>query len=271
MRELIHPDTGLHVKLGRNRPSPETIARPHLHLRKYMMLQAMPAVPATTGARYEKTMDVVGRIYGNDRYGCCTKAGQAHLIGFFTGIANPPATVFTDQQVIDDYLRLTGGQDTGLDEVTVLEDWRDNKTAPLGIQHNIDGFASVDASNVNSVKFAIDAFPNAYLGLELPNAYVSPFPSASGFTWDVAGDPNPDNGHAIIASDYSEQGIIVWTWGMWGTMTWEAVGKYLTAAAGGAFYVLLTEEAVSKAEQKTVSGFDFTQLKTDMAQYYNAA
>ena len=68
-------------------------------------------------------------MYGNDRYGCCTKAGQAHLIGFFTGIANPPATVFTDQQVVDDYLRLTGGQDTGLDEVTVLEDWRDNKTA----------------------------------------------------------------------------------------------------------------------------------------------
>jgi hypothetical protein len=266
VKELVHPVTGQHVKFGRNRPSLEMLARPRLLLGDYMIAEALPPMPATTGARYQQVLDVVGRMYGNDKFGCCTKAGQAHLIGFFTGTANPPAATFTDQQVIDDYLRLTGGQDTGLDEITVLEDWRDNKALPLGVQHSIAGFAAVDATAKLHVQFALDAFPNLYLGLALPDAYVSPFPSGNGFTWDVAGDPDQENGHAIVASDYTEDGIIVWTWGMWGTMTWAALAKYLVPLVGGELHVVMTQEAINKASQKTTSGFDWVGLQADLPQ-----
>jgi hypothetical protein len=49
-------------------------------------------------------------------------------------------------------------------------------------------------------------------------------------------------------------------------MTWAAAAKYLVPAAGGAFYVVMSRDAINKAKQKTPAGFDWAQLETDMAE-----
>jgi hypothetical protein len=226
----------------------------------------LPSVPQGPWGRTTNIANVISQVYGNDSIGNCTIAGKAHLIGCFTGNANPPPAIFATAQIESDYFRLTGGPDSGLDEITVLEDWRDNKAPLLGAQHNISGFASVDATNTAHVEFAIFAFFNGYLGLSLPDAYIDPPPSRNGFIWDEAGDPNPDNGHCIVAVDADAKGIYVLTWGLWGIMTWRALAKYLVPNVGGEFHVALTNEIIEQAKQVTPSNFNFAQLQTDLPQ-----
>ncbi|MBV8650311.1 MAG: hypothetical protein JO255_02520, partial [Alphaproteobacteria bacterium] len=79
------------------------------------------------------------------------------------------------------------------------------------------------------------------------------------------GDPNPDQGHCVVAVDYDSAGIKILTWGMWGTLTWAAVAKYLTPAAQGEFHVVLTDEIVSKLTNKSPAGIDAAGLAADYA------
>ena len=110
---------------------------------------------------------------------------------------------------------------------------------------------------------AIYLFENLYFGLELPDAYVNPTPSSSGFTWDVAGDPDPSNGHCIVGTGYTAAGVKVDTWGLLGTFTWAAIAKYCTEKANGALYVILTPDQLTKGQTKAPNGVDWTSLIAD--------
>jgi hypothetical protein len=97
----------------------------------------------------------------------------------------------------------------------------------------------------------------------LPDGWVSPMPSASGFVWDVAGPPNPENGHCVAGFGYSNEGITISTWGMTGCLTYKAVAKYATRSAHGALYTVISEDGIDKATDKAPNGFDWTQLVAD--------
>jgi hypothetical protein len=88
----------------------------------------------------------------------------------------------------------------------------------------------IDASQQSELSAAVYLFENLFLTLELPTAYYGPngqnAPNASGFTWDAAGPPDPDDGHAIVGMGYAGTGVKIDTWGMLGTMTWAAVAQY---------------------------------------------
>lgn len=271
MKTLTHPITGRRVMLGRKRPSPQLLDR-RLSFDRYVP-STLPKAPAGPLKRDALLMAVVRQMYGNDTAGDCTIAGKAKLIGAFTGLANPPAVIFDTATVLAEYSRLTKppydpadpSTDTGLDEMTVLDDWRTSDKSCLGA-HNIAAVMSVDASNVEHMKLAVYLFGNGYLGLELPDAYVSPIPSANGFTWGVAGESDPENGHCIVAIDYTQAGLIVLTWGLWGVLTWDACAKYLAASDGGEFHVVLSHEIINRASAKAPSAFDFAQLQADLPQ-----
>jgi hypothetical protein len=250
-------------RLGRHRSAPEHIARA-LKFEAYA-LPGLPAPPAPPLNRISPLAGVISRLYANDTYGDCTKAGQAHLIGAYTGLANPPAVTFTDQQIVADYMRLTGGEDDGLDLITVLNDWRDNtKTCLLGAQHKIAGYVAVDATNQQRLRQAIWLFDGVYLGLELSDQFLKTMPAHSGFVMDNTGPGDPNDGHCIVGIDYQVTGIVVLTWGMWGVMTWDAVSQYLSANNGGECYAVLTQESIARASQKAPSGFDFAALQADL-------
>ena len=89
--------------------------------------------------------------------------------------------------------------------------------------------------------------------------------SEDGFVWQVAGPPNPDNGHAVCAVDYNKNGITILSWGMYGVITWSAVAKYLTPSGNGEMHVPLTQEIIAKATQKTPTGLNWAQLLSDIA------
>ena len=250
------------MKFGRNRPSP---SHPRLRLGKYL-LTGLPAAPATvdySGA----AASALARMYANDRLGCCVVAGGAHLRGVTSGNAGETCVTFTDEQIVAMYGAIGGyvpgdpSTDQGCDELTALS-YLTATGYPDGVK--LSGSASVDAASPDEVRSALWLFENVIFGMELPDAWVTPMPSSRGFIWDVAGDPVPSNGHCVVGVGYTEQGVIISTWGMLGLITWAAVAKYATPISGGELHVAFSPDMLARATGRAPTGFDFSQLASDL-------
>ena len=67
-----------------------------------------------------------------------------------------------------------------------------------------------------------------------------------------------------IKAEYNDQGAIIDTWGLIGTMTWAAVAKY-ASPPNGELYVVLSEDWIDRASGRAPNGFDFATLQADLA------
>jgi hypothetical protein len=233
----------------------------------------MPAPPATCD--YTKSAAAaLSQIYDNDTLGDCVIAGMAHVVGVLTGNSGTKPFLYSNAEIIGLYSAIGGyvpgdpATDQGCDEQTALNYWENNgalppkTTSPTGA-HKIAGWMTVDATNVEEVQTALWLFENLYFGIEVPDAWINPMPSASGFVWDVAGAPDPNNGHCVAGVGYTAAGVVIDTWGMTGLMTNAAVAKYPTQASGGELYTVVSMDGIGKANQKAPNGFDWSQLIAD--------
>lgn len=247
------------MRLGRNRP---VAVGPHFRLKNYLRA-AMPATPPSCDYSAPAS-PVLANIYGNDQLGDCVCAGAYHIVGVETGNAGALWAASLDQ-VIADYSAIGGyvpgdpNTDQGCDEVTALNYWTQHGFAN---GTKLLGWLAVDSTNRAEVQAAMYLFENLFFGIELPDAWVNPFPSSSGFVWDN-GPPNPNNGHCVVGVGYSDQGVQVDSWGMLGTVTWAAVSSLCTPSGGGALYVMLTPDQLAKGSAKAPNGFAWADLVAD--------
>lgn len=262
VKTIVHPITGKTFKLGRRRP----LVRPEFFFAR-AMLPTFPAAPPGPLGYPTKAVACLNQIYGNDILGDCTAAGAFHINGAL--LANAGEVVnFTESDVIAFYAGSCGyvpgneATDQGGDEQTVLNYWKQNGLVS-GL-HKIDGWSGVDGSNAAEVRSATWLFENCYFGIELPDAWINPMPSISGFVWDVAGDPDPDNGHCFVGLDYTDQGVVIDSWGMLGTITWAAIAKYASIPLGGELYTVFGPDAINTATLKAPNGFNGAQLTSDL-------
>lgn len=264
---VFEPNIMRAFKLGRKRP----LSRPPmLRLSNYLLRGATPPPPVRGDyAGPALNRDGLENVLHNDTLGCCTISGIGHIIDVFHANAGTGLSVTSDQ-VIALYEAACGynpsdpSTDQGGDEITVLNYWRDRGIDGNGLYKSA-GYVSVNAADPVELRTAIWLFGNVYWGIELPDAWVSPFPSASGFTWDVAGDPNPNNGHCVISYGYNENGPFIDTWGIFGTMTDAACAKYAAGTGGGECYAILSQDWIKTATGESPSGFAFAQLQADLA------
>jgi hypothetical protein len=262
VKTITRPD-GRTARFGRRRPAAR---RPVLSLKNYL-LPGMPAPPASTNYA-ALAASPLSQMYENDTLGDCVIAGIAHVEGVMT--ANEPASplVLTDPQITTIYSGACGyvpgneSTDQGCDIQTTLAWWEQNGV-PAGSAHKPLAWLAVDPTNQTEVMTAIWLFQNVIPGLDLPDAWINPFPSASGFVWDVAGAPDPDNGHCPPGIDYNAQGIVISTWGMTGTMTWAALAQYCAASAGGELYAVFNEDTLNAATGLAPDGLDLAQMIAD--------
>jgi hypothetical protein len=261
VKTIRHP-SGRVVRLGRTRP---IAYGPRFSLGNYLMRQ-LPAPPPTIEYT-QSAAQSLSNIYGNDTLGDCVIAGMAHVVGVLTAGATGNPFLYTQDQIIALYSAIGGyvpGQaatDHGCDEVTALNYW-ENNGAPAG-QHQIAAWLAVNAADPTEVRTALWLFENLYFGLELPDAWINPIPNASGFTWDVAGAPDPQNGHCVVGVGYNADGVTIDTWGMLGLITNAAIERYASRRAHGALYTVISQDAINKATQKAPAGFDWSQLVAD--------
>ena len=252
----------MNFKMGRKRP----VARcPRLSLKNYLM-RSLPPPPTSINYATTHAASALAEVYDNETLGDCVIAGMAHVVGVLTGNAGDPF-VFNDNQIIALYSAIGGyvpgepSTDQGCDEQTALNYWQNNG-APIG-SHKIAGWMAVDATNAEECRTALWLFENLYFGLELPDAWIDPVPSASGFTWDAVGAPDPENGHCVAGVGYTPEGLIIDTWGMTGLLTNAAVETYPTPENSGELYTVVSMDALNKVTQKAPTGFDWSQLVAD--------
>jgi len=262
MLKNIYNSQGRRFKLGRLRP-PLT-KTPSLLFGKYLS-SSLPTPPVTTDYS-DAPKTFLAEILGNNRLGNCTAAAAFHSGGTFLANAGNPIP-FTLDDVINFYSATSGyvagddSTDNGCDEETVLNYWMQNGLTP---GHDIIGWCKIDGTDKQQCKSALWLFENLYFGVELPDAWINPMPDNSGFTWDVAGTTYENNGHAFCGVSYNEKGVGIDTWGLIGTMTWEAIARYTTQDSNGSLYVVLSKDSIAKATAKAPSGFDFTELQNDL-------
>jgi hypothetical protein len=205
-------------------------------------------------------------VYENDTLGDCVIAGIGHVVGVLTSNAGD-TFIYSKQQIIALYSAIGGyvpgdpSTDNGCDEVTALNYW-ENKGAPVG-QHRIAGWLAVNGADPTEYRTALWLFENLYFGMELPDAWIAPMPSASGFVWNSAGASDPNNGHCVAGVAYTAQGVIIDTWGMTGLITDAAIAKYAMPAANGALYTVVSQDTINRAAEKAPNGFDWSQLIAD--------
>lgn len=183
----------------------------------------------------------------NDTLGDCTIAAVAHAITAYCGLVGTKKIMST-QAVTKLYMHLTGGIDSGLVELDVLNHWR---------QHAVDAekilaFAALDIKNHEHVKQAIHLFGGVYLGFQVQRHCLEDFNARK--PWTPA--PLTHDGHAVYAVGYDKHGLTVLTWGSTQKATWEWWDECVDEA-----YAILPPQA-KKAD--FAPGFDFAQLQSDL-------
>jgi hypothetical protein len=153
--------------------------------------------------------------------------------------------------------------DQGGDEQTVLNYVQQNGL--VRGSHKITAWMAVNGLSRKEVATAMWLFESLYFGIELPDAWTADMASIqNGFVWDVAGDPDPSQGHCVAGVGFNNKGVQIDSWGLIGTITWAAIAKYATTAGSGELYTILGPDAIDRATGKSPVGFDSKQLLVDL-------
>lgn len=221
-----------------------------------------PAVPPPP-----TSFDVLSRVYqklgtsdpsvlfpmdGNDTLGDCTIAAMAHAITTYRGLVGTK-NIMSVQDVEKLYFHLTGGQDTGLNELDVLNFWQSNSIS----SDEILAFVKLDEKNHTHVQQAIQIFGGVYLGFQVQQNCVQEFDAHQPWTPGTL----TNDGHAVFAVAYDQNDVTVLTWGNVQQATWAWWDECVDEA-----YAILPPEASNPA---FAPGFNITQLKNDLAAVAN--
>jgi len=195
-------------------------------------------------------------MFGNDQYGDCVIAGRAHQTLRFERAEQGVLIAVTDKDVLREYFKETGGEDTGLAVLDSLKLWRKRGWSAAKHRYKIKAFAEIDRKNHEEVKRTVFMDIGVGLGFTLPDAAITQF--HAGKPWKVisgsASRPNPNNGHYVYVPGYTTIGPVCVTWGRKQQMTWEFLGKYCDEA-----YAIIdavdTPKKKRNLDEKKIDGF----------------
>jgi len=229
-----------------------------LKLKKYFTAK-LAAPPAS--------VDVLAKVYsklkisdptklfpmdGNDQWGDCTIAALAHAVTVFRGLTGKKK-IWDEKSIVKLYMHLSGGVDSGLNELDVLNYWQSHTASG----DKIIAYAALDIKNHTHIKQAIQLFGGVYLGFQVQKNCLEDFTARK--TWTPA--PLTHDGHAVFAVGYDKTGVTVLTWGNTQKATWGWWDECVDEA-----YAILAPET-KKAD--FTPGFNFDQLKADLAEVAN--
>jgi hypothetical protein len=253
---------------------PHPLAHLHAPKLRYMLTGPVPQTPASIDYT-APAASVIANVEGNDKYGDCVEAEEAHFIGVVTGAGEGTLYSYTPEQTLALYTALTGfnpndpSTDQGTDPVACLNYFTQNAYADGS---KLAGWAMGDANDQALTQYGLDTFGNAKAWLGLPDALVQNMPTASGFVWDTSlGGADNANGHCVGFGGYTEQGVIVMTWGMTGIITWDALASWCVPAAGGGIAHRVTSDWINRASGNSPTGLNLAALQSVLAATFGSS
>ena len=240
------------VKLGKD---PAVFSGKTLKLSNYLDVPKLPPLPPDGSDWFKRVSRF--NVAGNNIYSDCVCAGAAHMRQTWTANAGQYELITPDKDVIAQYLKLTGGQDTGLNMLAFLNVWA-NKGIFGG--DKVGAFVSVNPRKPTQVQYANWLFGGVYLGLMLPLS------AQNQSVWDVppggpVGDGEADSwgGHCVDMGKVSPTGVSVSTWGEMQEATWAFLSSYCDEA-----YAIVNLDWFNVAH-KTPTGLAWKDLLADRA------
>jgi hypothetical protein len=225
-----------------------------LRLADYLTPSLPPAPPAYDAlARVATALPGydTGALYpldANDTLGCCTIAALAHASTVWHGLLGKHK-VMTRAAVVKLYFHLTGGIDSGLNELDVLNYWR--KHSESG--DKILAFASINPSRHDHIMQAVSLFGGVYIGFQCQRNCVEQFDAKKPWTPGKL----TNDGHAVFVTGYDPSGVTCLTWGAAQAGTWAWWDECVQEA-----YAIISPECKDPA---FCPGVDFAALTADLA------
>lgn len=186
-------------------------------------------------------------MMANDEIGDCTIVGMAHGDTVWSALVGNKS-IYSVELVKKIYFHLTGGDDTGLAMLSVLDYFRKNRI----MGETIYAYMSLNHFNHTHVKQAIKLFGGLFLGFQVQEKCLEEFRNRT--PWRPGKLLN--SGHAVFVTGYDKDGLNILTWGntqraTWGWWDW-CVDEV---------YVVLPPEA---GNPEFAPGFDLDALKKDL-------
>jgi hypothetical protein len=244
-------------KLGRIRPKARPLAlRLGAYLDRSLAAATLPpSVDYTTKAKA-----AIAEMYLNDSLGDCVVAGLGHSIGIWSGNDTGNPVIATDNEIQAAYRTICGPGDNGCVITDVLDYTRDHGVTLGGKLHKIDSYVAIDHTVGDEIKAGIYLFGVVKLGINLPAGWEQ---TDDGGVWDIPSGLKARiiGGHDVEACGYSDEGVVISTWGGLRTITWAAFTstRYVEEA-----YALLGPDWYG-SDKLAPCGLDVVTLQADLA------
>jgi hypothetical protein len=192
----------------------------------------------------------------NDTIGCCTIAGVGHAIMAWDAELHTTDTPPDDAEVQSQYFAITGGQDTGCVEASVLALWEKSGLFEGSTAANkIVGYAPVDVKGLTEVHQAIAFYGCAYIGVNLPASAQTQFQDNQ--PWTVVPGSKIEGGHCVVLVGYDSQYATAVTWGATVQVSYPWLAKYMDEC-----WAVISQEV---AEAGKGPALDLASLEADIA------
>ena len=189
----------------------------------------------------------------NDSLGICTLAGVVHLLQVWYAELGETFVYPGDDLMRSTYFGMSGGQDTGLVEASVLQVWM---TTGL-FSTKIAAAVPVNPKDETEFRAACYLFGGVYLGLEMPSNADQQFENHQPWHLTIP-RAQVAGGHCVVATGCNRDGINLITWGEETTMTWDFWDTYGTEAHA------VIPQAFVELDHGPVAGLDILALQADL-------
>ena len=169
--------------------------------------------------------------YDNDRMGNCVIAGRAHQQRIFEMAEhNGRDPHITTEEVVTQYLRESGGVDSGLYVRESLGVWRKDGWIAGGKREHCSAYAAVNWRDRAAVMRAVFTCNGLGVGFLLPETAMDQFDRGQVWTYQRGSPPNPYMGHYVYVCGYTPYCIYLVTWGRVVKASWRFLAEYADEA-----------------------------------------
>ena len=199
------------------------------------------------------------QFFGNSWCGDCVWAALANAIILMTSHTGK-IVIPTITDVLKGYSDVTGfdPKTNKNDNGTVFTDALAYMQTTGIAGHKILAWAKIDHTNLQHRRLAVDLFGCTLVGVQLPGQAQTQF--AQNKPWEVVPKDHNEGGHAILHPGYGSEGGDYVSWARWdqkASSAWEST--YIDEE-----YVVISENWINQATQKTPGGLDLAALEADI-------